>query len=47
MSKQSRKPFPHQASCVAKKAPEIVHVDICGPIIPTTHGGSQYFFIVC
>ncbi|KAL8089642.1 hypothetical protein AgCh_039213 [Apium graveolens] len=45
LSKQARKPFPHQANSIAKQALEIVHADICGPIQPATRGGNRYFIL--
>lgn len=40
MSKQTRKSFPSQTSFVAKAALELVHMDLCGPISPTTPAGN-------
>jgi len=30
----------------AAKVPELVHGDICGPIMPETHGGCKYFILL-
>ena len=30
----------------AERALELVHIDLCGPITPTTPGGSKYFLLV-
>lgn len=46
MSKQVRKPFPSKAQYSAKKALELVHWDICGPILPETPVGNKYFFLL-
>lgn len=46
MSKQARKPFPSQSNFRAKKALELVHCDLCGPIAPATHGGKRYFLLI-
>ena len=43
LSKQSRKSFPKEASYHAKKPLELIHIYICGPIIPTSLGKHQYF----
>ena len=40
VSKQQRDPFPNRKSWRAKKALELVHSDICGPITPTSNGGK-------
>ncbi|KAL8101414.1 hypothetical protein AgCh_033340 [Apium graveolens] len=45
MSKQSRRPFPSQAIFNSRKTLEIVHADICGPIMPITPGGNRYFLL--
>lgn len=42
VSKQHRKQFPHGKSWRTKKALELVHSDICGPINPTSNGGKRY-----
>lgn len=46
MSKQTRQPFPSQASFHAKKVLELVHGDICGPISEPTPAGNRYFFLL-
>lgn len=43
MSKQTRKPFPFQTSYVAKRALELIHGDLCGPMSPETARGNRYF----
>ncbi|GKB86161.1 zinc finger, CCHC-type containing protein [Tanacetum coccineum] len=46
LSKQTRIPFPEQAVFRAKKPLELIHADLCGPITPTTVGGSKYFLLL-
>lgn len=46
MSKQTIKQFPTKASYSAKKALELVHGDLCGPIFPETASGKRYFFLL-
>ncbi|GJS95759.1 retrotransposon protein, putative, unclassified [Tanacetum coccineum] len=46
LAKQTRIPFPEQAVFRAKKPLELVHADLCGPITPTTVGGSKYFLLL-
>ena len=42
ISKQHRNQFPQGKSWRAKKALELVHSDICGPITPHFNGGKRY-----
>ena len=42
VSKQHRNQFPQGKSWRAKKALELVHSDICGPITPHSNGGKTY-----
>ncbi|KAK9131203.1 hypothetical protein Sjap_011690 [Stephania japonica] len=42
VSKQHRLPFTQGKSLRAKKALELVHSDICGPITPYSNGGKRY-----
>ena len=46
MSKQARKPFPHQTSFAAKRVLELIHGDICGPITPETCARNRYFLLL-
>lgn len=46
MSKQTRKSFSPQASFFAKATLAVVHVDLCGPISPTTPAGNRYFMLL-
>lgn len=47
MSKQvMRSSFPRQTTYNAKKALEIIHRDLCGPIAPATTAGNTYLFIL-
>ncbi|KAJ9560092.1 hypothetical protein OSB04_005252 [Centaurea solstitialis] len=41
VSKQHRNQFPQGSSWRAKKALELVHSDICGPITPQSNGGDR------
>lgn len=40
MTKQTRRPFPNKSNFVAKSALELIHLDLCGPISPSTPGGT-------
>ena len=44
--KQRRLPFPKAAKYHAKDALELVHGDLCGPIMPATNGGRWYFLLL-
>src|ERR1043165_5730093 len=44
--KQSRLPFPSQASFRATRPLELVHADLCGTITPTSLAGNNYFFLI-
>lgn len=46
MSKQTRRPFPAQATYKAEEILELIHGDLCGPIIPETLAGNKYFFLL-
>ena len=46
MSKQTRKQFPSKTSYNANKVLELVHGDLCGPILPETTSGKRYFFLL-
>ena len=46
MAKQVRKSFPAKASYRAKQALELVHCDLCGPIVPETPSGNKYIFLL-
>lgn len=46
MSKQTRRPFPSEATYNADKVLQLVHGDLCGPITPTTSGGNKYFLLL-
>lgn len=43
VGKQHRDSFPRGKAWRAKKALELVHSDICGPIDPQSNGSKQYF----
>ena len=44
--KQRRLPFLKTAKYRAKDALELVHDDLCGPIMPATNGGWRYFLLL-
>lgn len=46
MSKQVRSKFPSKASYNTSKVLELVHGDLCGPILPETATGKRYFFLL-
>lgn len=46
MSKQTRNSFPSQSNYCAKKVLELIHADLCGPIMPATPAGNKYFFLL-
>ena len=41
--KQARAPFPQSSQWRARKVLELVHVDLCCPITPSTASGNKYF----
>lgn len=41
MTKQVRKPFPHQTNFKASKGLESIHGNLCGPISPATTAGNR------
>jgi len=43
--KQARCPFPKATSFKAGKPLELVHVDLCGPISPSTPAGNKFFML--
>lgn len=46
LGKQHRAPFPQASAWRASDGLELVHMDLCGPITPTTPGGKSYFMLV-
>ena len=44
--KQRRLPFRKAAKYRAADALELIHDDLCGPIMPATNGGRQYFLLL-
>ena len=44
--KQHRNSFPKISQFCASKHLELVYMDICGPISPSTLGGSRYFLLI-
>jgi hypothetical protein len=43
--KQTRQPFPSATSFRAQQALELIYVDLCGPITPSTAAGNKYFIL--
>jgi len=46
VAKQTRTPFPHSTHWRADEPLELVHVDLCGPITPSTLSGNKYFMLL-
>ena len=46
VGKHHRTSFPKKSSFQATEPLELIHIDICGPITPTTLGGSRYFLLI-
>ena len=46
VGKQRRLSFPKAAKYRAADALELVHGDLCGPIMPATNGGQRYFLLL-
>jgi transposase InsO family protein len=46
LGKQHRHPFPQASTFRARRALELVHTDLCGPITPLTAGARKYFILV-
>lgn len=46
LGKQARQSFPQTTTYRADKALQLLHGDLCGPINPSTAGGSRYIFVV-
>lgn len=46
MSKQTRKRFPAQSNYRAEQVLDLIHGDLCGPILPETSGGNKYFLLL-
>lgn len=46
LGKQHRVPFPQAATYRAEERLELVHTDLCGPILPATPGGRNYFLLI-
>ena len=44
--KQRRAPFPAESKFRAQTVLELVHGDLCGPILPATPGGRKYFLLL-
>ena len=45
-AKQTRKPFPRSVLWKADEPLQLVHVDLCGPITPSTLAGNKYFMLL-
>ena len=46
IGKQQRKSFPTESNFRAEYPLELWHIDLCGPITPTTNGGKRYFMLI-
>ncbi|XP_042465817.1 uncharacterized protein LOC122048290 [Zingiber officinale] len=46
IAKHARSPFPCQANCRAEKTLELLHANICGPILLCTLVGNKYFLLI-
>jgi transposase InsO family protein len=46
LGKMHRTPFPRATAYRAERVLDLVHGDLCGPITPTTPGGSKYFLLI-
>ena len=46
ITKHRRMPFPKEAHYRAKECLDLVHGDVCGPILPATPGGRCYFLLL-
>jgi transposase InsO family protein len=44
--KQARMSFPQAAQWRASKPLELLHIDLCGPITPSTAAGNRYFMLI-
>lgn len=46
VAKQIRAPFPVEAHYRAEEPLELLHMDLCGPITPSTMAGNCYFLLI-
>jgi transposase InsO family protein len=46
VNKHKRRPFPRQTSYRALKLLELVHGDLCGPVMSVTPGSRRYFLLL-
>ena len=46
VAKQARLPFPAVVRYRAKKPLELLHIDLCGPITPSTPAGNHYIMLI-
>ncbi|KAK1670210.1 hypothetical protein QYE76_058369 [Lolium multiflorum] len=46
LGKMHRTPFPRATAYRAERVLDLVHGDLCGPITPTSPGGSKYFLLI-
>nr|AAK50412.1 Putative retroelement [Oryza sativa Japonica Group] len=46
VAKQVRQPFPGMANYRAEAPLELLHMDLCGPITPSTFAGNRYFMLI-
>ena len=45
LGKQFRKSFRQESHSKAQEPPELIHTNVCGPIKPSSFGGSNYFLL--
>ncbi|PWA98023.1 hypothetical protein CTI12_AA024020 [Artemisia annua] len=46
LGKHARSSFPKEATSRAKEPLQLIHMDLCGPITPPSHGKNLYFMLL-